>query len=148
MMSPVTLTVILGLCGSGKSELIKRLKVDVRFDEGFDWNLHGEHERLISALKSGQSCAVIEVGYCLKTRRDAFVARIRQAAPEVTIEWKCFANDLVQANLNCLNRRDGRDVKELLRINADLTAVYTYPEDAEILPVWTPELSQAPPSSV
>ena len=42
-MSPGTLIVTLGLCGSGKSELIKRLDVDLRFDEGFDWNLNGEH---------------------------------------------------------------------------------------------------------
>src|SRR5438034_1252590 len=122
-MSPATLTIILGLCGSGKSELIKRLDVDVRFDEGFDWNLKGEHERLISALKAGNSCAVIEVAYCAAIKRDAFVAKIKQAIPGVIIRWKCFRNDLAQANLNCINRRDGRDVTELLSINVGLAAV-------------------------
>ncbi len=136
--SPGDLIVILGLCGSGKSQLIKRLNVDVRFDEGFDWNLNGEHEQLISAIKAGHSCAVVEVAYCAKSQRDAFVARVRTAIPNVVIQWKCFANDLKQANQNCVERRDGRDVSALCSINAALAAVYTYPEGAEILPVWRP----------
>jgi hypothetical protein len=64
------LIAILDVCGSGKSELIKRLDVDIfGSTEGFDWNLNGEHERLISALKEGKSCAVIEVGYGDTARR-------------------------------------------------------------------------------
>ena len=58
--------------------------------------MRGEHERLISALEAGKSCAVIEAAYCAAAKRAAFVAKIKQAIPGVTVRWQCFTNDLAQ----------------------------------------------------
>ena len=81
-----TLTVILGLCGSGKTHLIEHLEADLKFDEGFQWNLNRDHERLVAALREGRHCIVIEVDYCIAQSRDKFVAWITNAVPGVTIQ--------------------------------------------------------------
>src|ERR1043165_6554013 len=115
-MSPGTLTLIIGLCGSGKTKFIEQLDIDpaLKFDEGFDWNRRGEHEAIIAALHAGKQCAAIEVEYCRAEARDRFVTKIRSAVPGAIIEFVCFENDLVQASKNCAARKDGRDLGMLL----------------------------------
>ncbi len=136
-----TLTLIIGLCGSGKSELIKQLDVDpkLRFDEGFDWNHEGQHEAIVAALQVDKNCAATEVEYCRTEPRETFVAKIRNAVPDANIEYICFENDLAQANRNCVNRKDGRDIRVLLAQNGRLSPQYTFPADARCLPVWRPD---------
>ena len=134
-----TVTFILGLCGSGKSELIRQLDADRKFDEGFAWNRHGEHEDLVAALQSGGHCAVIEVAYCVPGPREEFLEKITRAVPGLRVRWICFENDLAQANRNCVDRNDGRDLKMLFAQNQFLSPAYTYPPGAEIRPVWRPE---------
>ena len=135
---PGSLTFILGLCGAGKSYLIRQLDADLKFDEGFAWNLRGEHEQLVAALRANKRCAVIEVAYCLPGPRETYVARIRREVPGLTIHWKCFENDLGTANKNCRLRLD-RDPELHFRINDQLSAGYTFPEGAEVLPIWSCE---------
>lgn len=134
-----TVTFILGLCGSGKTHLIERLPADLKFDEGFLWNLANEHERLIAALASGKDCIAIEIEYCRQSHREEIVDYIRKAVPNVKIKWLCFENSLAKANKNCRERTDKPDPERHVVINQLLSPDYTYPDGAEIRPIWTQE---------
>jgi hypothetical protein len=133
------LTVILGLCGSGKSWLLERLEVEVKSPhDGFATDRR-HLTSIAEALRQGKSCAVIEIAYCHPTDRAAFERELRNMIPEVRITYICFENDLQKANDNCRRRSDGRDVQMLLDINTAVSAHYTIPPGADVRSIWTPE---------
>jgi len=129
-----TLTIILGLCGSGKSHLIKLIASEIRFDEGF-LNCKADHEWLFRALKRGEDCAVIEICYCVESYRKQFLAELAHRVKKVHVRWLCFENDIRRANANC-RLRPTRNPKSHMRINRRVRKEYTYPEGATILKVW------------
>lgn len=130
-----TLTVIIGLCGSGKSWVLDRLDVEVKLPhDGFASDRrHFDH--VVDGLRSDKSCAVIEIAHCDPIQRTTFEREIRIAVPHVSIRYICFENDLRKANENCRRRKDGRDLERLRRINDHYTEVYSIPAGAEVRPI-------------
>jgi hypothetical protein len=131
-----TITVVLGLCGSGKSTFVRQIVgVDV-FDEGVapGWP---KHDSFRNALAGGKDCAVVEVAYCMATRRDQFISGILRDHPGTTLNWVCFENDLDAANARCRSdaRRTPEQVRGNLEQNQRMSAVYTYPIGSIVLAV-------------
>ena len=130
------ITAILGLCGSGKSSLAKRLAGVELFDEGVapGWPNHG---RFLEALAAGKDCAIVEVAYCIEEQRIEFVNGILARYPGTTFNWLCLENDLAAANANC--REDPARTKDQIEgniaQNAWMTEHYTYPPGAVVLKI-------------
>ena len=133
-----TATFILGLCGAGKSWLADRIIADTKFDEGFLCD-SAQHAALIKALRSGQTCVVIEIAYCKEDARLQIVQEITEAVPNVTINWLCIENDLSRANKNCRERMNKLDPDGHIEINKRISPVYTYPVGAVVFRMWTRE---------
>jgi hypothetical protein len=133
-----TVTFILGLCASGKTYLADGIIAGAKFDEGF-LNDKIQHEALIAALRQGKDCVVIEIAYCLTERRQQIVTEVRAAVPGTHINWICIENDLYRANKNCRERTSKRDPEGHIKINQQYSPVYTYPDGAVVLKMWTKE---------
>ncbi len=131
-----TVTFVLGLCASGKTWLAERIMAVAKFDESF-LNTPEDHEALIALLKHGKDCVVVEIGYCNQTHRDAIVKELTTAVPDAKINWLCIENDLPKANKNCWERKDKGDPEGHSRINQRVSPLYTYPEGAVIMKMWS-----------
>ena len=131
-----TVTFILGLCGEGKTWLADRIVAGAKSDEGF-LNDPAQHAALISALRSGQDCVVVEIAYCQEAARPMIVQELSTAVPDVMIKWLCIENDLFRANKNCRERTNKGDAAGHVAINCRVSPVYTYPEGGVILRMWT-----------
>jgi hypothetical protein len=124
------------LCGAGKTWLADRIVAASKFDEGF-LNDPGQHAALVSALRSGQDCVVIEIAYCQEVARQAIVSELATEVPGAIVRWLCIENDLFRANKNCHERTNKGDAAGHVGINSRVSPVYTYPEGSEILRMWT-----------
>ena len=133
-----TVTFILGLCASGKTWLADRIIAGAKFDEGF-LNDQAQHTALLAALRSGQDCVVIEITYCRDDARKQIQGEITTNVPGTRINWLCIENDLYRANKNCRERTNKGDPDGHIRINQGVSPVYTYPDGAVILKMWTKE---------
>lgn len=143
-----SVTFIVGYCGSGKSHRAKQLERERglrRFDEGFlkDPN---QHAQLIQSLRSGVSCVVVEIHYCLEARRSDIIRELQGALPGVNIEWIYFQADLAKANTNCRRRTNKNDPGGLqhVRINDCIGSMYKIPDGVTPLPIFEipdPELT-------
>jgi hypothetical protein len=134
-------TIILGLCGSGKTwhadRLIREGKALKKFDENFlSRDFPGQPEELVQELRSGNDCVVVEIAFCLAPDREAFLTWLKAEVPDVVVEWLCIENDLEKANKNC-RARPGKDAEEHIAINLKVSPNYKYPDNApEPIPVF------------
>jgi len=133
-----TVTFILGLCGAGKTWLADRVIADCKFDEGF-LNSPDNHGALITALNAGKDCVVVEIVYCQEAARRLVVEELARGAPNAIVRWLCIENDLIRANKNCRERTNKGDPEGHVGINRRVSPLYTYPEGAVILQMWTKE---------
>src|SRR5580698_7665466 len=127
-----TVTFILGLCGSGKTYLADRIIASAKFDEGF-LDDQAQHDALIAALRSGKDCVVIEIAYCYASARVQILSEIRQALPDVKINWLSIENDLEKANKNCHERTNKGDPNGHVNINRNVSPSFSYPDGSVIL---------------
>jgi hypothetical protein len=152
-----TVRFILGLCGSGKSRLVRDLssKGFEPFDEGVtstgvspwlseDWD-DSKYRKFLTAVRDGKNCVVAEITYYVESSRTAVAADLRRIRPDVVIEWLSFENDAATANENC--RRDHErtpqqiesNIEQNLRtLQAFSTGLYTLPADVVVLKVSSP----------
>ena len=80
-----------------------------------------------------ETVMVTDVALCKQATRDDFEYCVKSLHPLATIKYICFENDPKQCLINAKNRNDGREVENTIR---SMAKVYTYPEGAEIIPVW------------
>jgi hypothetical protein len=129
------ITFILGLSGSGKTYLSERLKKETGAE--IFTNLLADDSgltALVESLQDGKDCIVDEVRFCLP----AYRAQILQSLSQITgldMRWICYENDLETANWNVIHRTNKGDPEGHLDINLRLHPHYTYPADAEIIPI-------------
>ena len=129
------ITFILGLSGSGKTYLSERLKKETGAE--IFTNLLANDSgltALVESLQDGKDCIVDEVRFCLP----AYRAQILQSLAQITgldMRWICYENDLETANWNVIHRTNKGDPEGHLDINLRLHPHYTYPADAEIIPI-------------
>ena len=129
------ITFILGLSGSGKTYLSERLKKDTGA-EVFT-NLLADDSgltALIESLRDGKDCIVDEVRFCLPAYREQILQSLSQIT-SLDMRWVCYENDLETANWNVIHRTNKGDPEWHLDINLRLHAHYTYPVNAEIVPI-------------
>ena len=138
-----TLTVLVGLCGSGKSELINKmiLEKECIYDGGF-LECAPKHQEVICYLRNGKDCVISEAGFCEKSKREVIVRKVLEALPQAHIFFVCFENDLEQANINCASeKRIDRAPQQHIEMNNYLSPIYKrdgYPENRIILKVYRP----------
>jgi GTPase SAR1 family protein len=129
------LTFILGLSGSGKTYLAERLKKETGA-EVFN-NLLADASgvtALIESLRDGNDCIVDEVRFCLPAYREQILQSLSQIT-SLDMRWICYENDLETANWNVIHRTNKGDPEGHLDINLRLHPHYTYPANAEIVPI-------------
>jgi deoxyadenosine/deoxycytidine kinase len=129
------ITFILGLSGSGKTYLSERLKKEtgaevftnlLADDSGLD--------ALMESLRNGKDCIVDEVRFCLPAYREQILRSLSQIR-DLDMRWICYENDLETANWNVIHRTNKGDPEGHLDINLRLHPHYTYPANAEIVPI-------------
>ena len=129
------ITFILGLSGSGKTYLSERLRKETGA-EVFT-NLLADDSSLtalIESLRDGKDCIVDEVRFCLPAYRQQILQSLSQIT-SLDMRWICYANDLETANWNVIHRTNKGDPEGHLDINLRLHPHYTYPANAEIVPI-------------
>jgi len=128
-------TIILGLCGSGKTYLSEKISKETgaKIFEGIEH--HKTLPCIIQYLKNGHDCVLEEMAYSTKDGREYLVNALTSQVEGVVIEWICFENDLESANWNVQKRTNKRDIKGHISINMRLSKVYTYPDGATIIPI-------------
>jgi hypothetical protein len=133
-----TVTVILGLCGSGKSYFLKRMVGVEPFEEGVIPELPQNWRRFFDALAEGKHCAIIEIRYLTEPARRKLVEEVRRVYPDTIFNWICFENDLGTANSNCRNdpKRNEEKVNGDLDHNTQWTQSYEYPKGAVVLKIF------------
>ena len=129
------LTFILGLSGSGKTYLSERLKKETGA-EVFTNLLADENSltSLIAFLRDGKDCIVDEVRFCLPAYREQILQSLSQIT-SLDMRWICYENDLETANWNVIHRTNKGDPEGHLDLNLRLHPHYTYPANAEIVPI-------------
>lgn len=100
-------TFVVGLAGSGKSWLIKRLRADWVCEEGFMMpHLHERnHRELVRRLLRNQHCVISELQFMNRYTRIGYEQRLWQEAGILEVRWIFFAKNLRAANANCRRRR-------------------------------------------
>ena len=129
------ITFILGLSGSGKTYLSERLKKETGA-EVFTNLLSDDSSltALVESLRDGKDCIVDEVRFCLPAYREQILQSLAQIT-DLDMRWICYENDLETANWNVIQRTNKGDPEGHLDINLRLHPHYTYPADAEIIPI-------------
>jgi hypothetical protein len=129
------ITFILGLSGSGKTYLSERLKKETGAE--IFTNLLADESgltALVESLQDGKDCIVDEVRFCLPTYREQILQSLSQIT-SLDMRWICYENDLETANWNVIHRTNKGDPEGHLDINLRLHPHYTYPANAEIVPI-------------
>jgi hypothetical protein len=141
-----TLTVIVGLPGSGKSHYMHQhgascqgvcaedYMADSR-DNSSELRHSRHHDALIRALRDGKDCMIADIEFCRLEKQDKLTSLIAAHVPGAAITWICFENDPVQSKLNAERRGRADIAAELAKID-ELSKVYHVPSNARRLPVW------------
>ncbi|MBN9521509.1 AAA family ATPase [bacterium] len=141
-----TLTVVVGLPGSGKSRVLDAVREacsGVVADDYHAGALDGspavtmapEYPALVRALRAGRDCAVADIAFTDTGRRLELERVFRADVAGVVIRWVFFANDLEACLANV--RRRGRHSRAAEEEAARWFAPrYFVPEDVTVLPVW------------
>jgi hypothetical protein len=130
------LTFLLGLCGSGKTYIAKRLatQTGAKLFTDFLQDQNKNFPMLVQNLCSGNDCIIDEWKYSIPRFRDKILADLVNV-PDLELEWICFENDRASADWNVRQRKNKGDVEGHLRINEFLSDVYQWPEQAQILKI-------------
>jgi len=138
-----TLTIIMGLCGSGKSHLLAELiskspmgayvKDEGLLTEHFEDN----YKYLLDSLKNRINSFVAGGEFCFKNNQEILISRLKKDIPDLKIEYYAFENDLEKANNNVKKRTNKSDVKGHMQINAKLSNDYYIPKGSNIVPIFT-----------
>jgi hypothetical protein len=104
----MSLTFILGYCGSGKSGVVDELRKKgvVVYDDSFLRDA-AKHKELITNLTQGKDCAVAEVAYCRELDRQQLIDEVQAEVPVLLVEYIAFEKEIAKANRNCMTRPKG-----------------------------------------
>jgi hypothetical protein len=141
-MATGTLSVVVGLCGAGKTWLLLRLSKASRksalFDEGLtDRGKKGAARRqeIAECLLAGYDVFAADLWLGYEPKRKAVAAHLRKLVPDIRILWYFYEVNLPAANANCRLRRD--DPEGHIEINKGWAPYMTAPADAIILRIHT-----------
>ena len=142
-----TLTIITGLCGSGKSWLLNSLHTahtgSMAFDEQMsDYGKSGKKRRkeIAKALKAGHDCFVADLFIGKAARRKTVMREMRKLVRGLRVVWMWYEVNLKRCNKNCEFRKN-RDPKGHKKINRKWAPLLSQPKNAIVLK--THKLNQA-----
>ena len=134
-----TLTVIIGLCGSGKSWLLNKLHQAHPGSMAFDEQMsdHGKpgikrRKEIAKALKAGNDCFVADLFVGKAAKRRTVVRHLRKLVKGLRIVWMFYEVNLKRCNDNCGLRKKG-DPKGHRRINRKWAPLLEAPKQAIML---------------
>lgn len=111
------------------------MKWSKHFDENFAVGDDQKND-LVENLKRGKDCTVSEASYMFECERKKIIKWLGKKVPDAEVQWIAFENDLETANWNCVMRDNKGDPAGHVCQNCRTTAYYSYPEGAEILPIY------------
>jgi RNase adaptor protein for sRNA GlmZ degradation len=133
-----------GLPGSGKSTYLKKLKDEGWLDfDDFKAGAIGNSsafrnsalfEKLLLALRSGNSCVVADIDFCKSASRAEAETVLLDEIPGVEIRWLFFANDEPACEEN-VRRRNSKSLGTNLKKLREYSAVYEIPTGVDVRPV-------------
>jgi hypothetical protein len=128
------LTFVLGLSGSGKTNIAERLATETGAKLFTDfWRDEDKNLAALRAnLDSGVDCIIDEWRYTIPLFRKKILADLKDV-PNLELAWICFENDRASADWNVRHRTNKGDVEGHLAINEFLSRVYDCPREAKIL---------------
>ena len=138
------LILIAGLPGSGKTTLAENMAKNMT-SQGISNLLISDPMNATLLLAQLDKCKkytyknlIFESTYlCDKSERTNLLEYLKkQGLSFAQIKWICFKNEPDRCYLNTSARNDGRDVTETIRY---MSKIYTYPDDASIIDVYTPD---------
>jgi hypothetical protein len=137
-----TLTIISGLCGSGKSWLLNHLHKQHPKSVAFDEQLSdrgkpgiSRREQVARALNSGKDVFIADLWAGWPPRRRTILRHLRKLVPNLRIVWLVYENDIRKANRNCRARPD-RDPRGHMKINRKWAPLLEPPKNAVILRIY------------
>ena len=140
-----TLTIIIGLCASGKSHLLQEKIQKAKYgifvkDEGFmTEHFEGCYRNLKAALENDIDAVLAGGEFCYKNNQEIFETRLREDFEDIEINWIAFENDLEKANNNVKKRKNKEDVDGHIEINSRLTKNYHFPENYQLREIFVIE---------
>ena len=140
-----TVTFVLGLCGAGKSEIV-RDRVGRGFVPCDEGAIPGYHNWpvFVEALRAGKDIVVAEIAYYQEAHR-RWASAVVALFPGYVIEWVCYENAHAAADENC--RKDlaaGKLTPEQCAANISQNAgtvtafaagAYSFPHGAMMRPI-------------
>jgi hypothetical protein len=150
-----TLTVVVGLPGSGESLLLDRLRAACPGVVADDYHAAAHagspevtasrhYPALVAAPRAGLDCAVSDIAFTDTGRRLELDWVVRADVAGVAVEWVLFANDLgaCLANVGRRGRESRAEEEELARL---LAPRYFVSQGVTVLPDWTtPDVPSVP----
>jgi len=128
-------TFIIGLCGSGKTTLAKKLSKENTHARLYMADTHGKYyyRDMRLTLLAGTDCIVEDICQSVEYYRRK-MRGLLATVPGIVVKWIAFENDVRSANWNCA-MRGKRDPKAHCKINRRLRWRYTIPNGSEVLPI-------------
>jgi len=146
-------TIIVGLPGSGKSELVADrasgcpgvcvedfMKGSRHTSHRFPDSIHYPH--LIRALRDGKDCIIADIAYCDTGRRLEAEQILLADVAELVIDWVFFDNDK-DACITNVKRRNRTTLAHDLMMIEEFSAKYMPPQGVPAVPVWRPKTEPA-----
>jgi hypothetical protein len=138
-----TLTIVIGLCGAGKSWFLNKMRqthpTAAFFDEGLsDRGKSGVARRkaVAAKLKRGGDVFVGDLWCGWAPRRKAVLKHLKQLVPNLKVVWFFYENTPRKANQNCRKRNRGRrDPAGHITINRRWSKRLTKPKGAIVLQI-------------
>lgn len=115
----MSLIVIIGLCGSGKSSYANEL-LDYNIFDDFISNFYNGN--IIASLKNNEDVCVIDPRLCIKNVFDRYITIFEKYINRNKISLVLFENDPQTCSFNIQQRNDGR--RGVIETNNHLTLQY------------------------
>lgn len=124
---------IVGLPGSGKTELAKRINQD---NDG-QYTIIDDPKNFDTDIKPylDRSLIITDPTLCFEKNRNNAIKFIKNVNPNIKLDWMFFENDPTSC-LSNINRRGDKNEKKVESFIKNLSQYYTIPNDANIISVY------------